>query len=308
MISISVLSLSILFQFLVVFIAFRNVKLTGKIASWIIISSATILMVIRRIIPLYHLIMGRSCQINRFNEVIGLILSFLLFIGILGIRHIFLEWKIAQTKIATTLNEKKVLLKEVHHRIKNNMSVIRNLLSIQSDNIKIPEATAAFQDAIARIDSMGILYDKLYLTESYTNVSIKVYLSQLIDEIFQMFPDRRSIKVEKQIDDFTISTEIIFPLGIIVNELITNAMKYAFPNQDNGLIQISAVKKENNITLVFEDNGIGIPELLNHEKQKGFGLTLIELLTDQIGGNCKIERTNGLKYIIEFEIKENILK
>ena len=182
------------------------------------------------------------------------------------------------------------------------MNIIRSLLSLQSESLDVPDVVNTFQDAIARIESMEILYDRLYKTESYQDVSIKDYLSQLIDEIFQMFPDRQNIEIKKKIKDFTIGTKIIFPLGIIINELLTNAMKYAFPGRGNGLIQISAVKSESHVTFIFEDNGIGMPELENDEKQKGFGLTLVALLTEQIGGNCKIERTEGTTFIIEFEI------
>jgi two-component sensor histidine kinase len=210
------------------------------------------------------------------------------------------ERKLGEKKIQSLLQEKEILLKEIHHRVKNNMNVIRNLLTMQSDIIDIPEASSAFQDAIARIESMRILYNKLYRTESYKDVSIKDYLELLIDEIFQLFPNMQNIKIEKQIENFVIGTKTIFPLGIIVNELITNAMKYAFLNRDSGLLKISAVKENNHVTFIFEDNGVGMPEI--DETHKGFGLTLIGLLVEQIGGSYKIERNNGTKFIIEFDI------
>jgi len=172
---------------------------------------------------------------------------------------------------------------------------------MQADKIDIPEAVTVLKDAIARIESMEVLYDKLYRTESYKDVSIRSYLSQLIDEIFQMFSNRQNIEIDNQINDFTIGTREIFPLGIIVNELLTNAMKYAFTGRDNGLIKIFAVTKDNHVTFIFEDNGVGMPDLKSDIRQKGFGLTLIGLLTEQIGGSYRIERNNGTMFIIEFE-------
>ena len=173
---------------------------------------------------------------------------------------------------------------------------------MHSRSLEIPEAVTALQDAISRIESMGVLYDKMYTTESYEEVSIKEYLPQLINEITLMFPDRQNIKIETQVDDFTLGAQVIFPLGIIVNELLTNAMKYAFTDRKSGLIKISAVLKGTRATIIFEDNGVGIPEFTSDEQRKGFGITLIELLTEQIKGSFKIETNSGTKFVIEFDI------
>ena len=111
---------------------------------------------------------------------------------------------------------------------------------------------------------------------------------------------RRS-EIEKRIEDFIIGTNISFPLAIIANELLTNAVKHAFTVKDNGLIKVSASKKGKQVTFTFEDNGVGITKVKD-EEQKGFGLTLIGLLTEQLKGSYKIENTKGTKFIIEFEI------
>jgi len=214
------------------------------------------------------------------------------------------ERKQAEDKIKMLLGEKEVLLKEVHHRVKNNMSVIRNLLSMHIKSMHIKEinnseVVKVFQDAIGRIECMGVLYDKLYKQENYMEVSIKDYLSQLINEIVEMFPGNK-IKVEKQIDNFTIRTKIVFSLGIIMNELITNAMKYAFTDRENGLIKISLKKENEHINVIFEDNGIGM-SMQEYNKGKGFGLKLIDLLVKQIEGSLRIENSNGTKYFIMFK-------
>ncbi len=224
------------------------------------------------------------------------------FTALLGVTRDITDRKKAEETVKYLLNEKEILLKEVHHRIKNNMNAMKSLLSLHSRSLDIPEAISALQDAISRIESMGVLYDKLYITESYQDISIKEYLPQLINEISLMFPDRQDIKIETQVDDFTLDTKIIFPLGIIVNELLTNAMKYAFTGRESGLIEISAILKGNHVTIIFKDNGVGIQEFIGSEQQKGFGITLIGLLTEQIKGSYKIETNSGTKFIIEFDI------
>lgn len=212
------------------------------------------------------------------------------------------EQKLYEEKITNLLHEKEILLKEIHHRVKNNMNVIKNLLVMQSQSLGIPEIVTAFQDAIGRIDSMEELYDKLYKTGNYQYVSVKEYISQLLDEIYQIFPNKQEIKIEKRIDDFAIDANILFPLGIIINEMLSNAIKHAFKERKEGLIQVSLERKDNHVRILFEDNGVGIPETERNEQKKGFGLMLIHLLTEQIGGNYKIERDNGTRYIIEFDV------
>ena len=211
------------------------------------------------------------------------------------------ERKQAEKEISKLLNSKEILLKEVHHRIKNNMNIIKSLLVMQNNEIKIPEAVPVFLDAISRIESMEILYDKLYRSEIYEEVSIKDYLSQLFDEVVQIFPDKLNIVIEKQIEEFSIKTKFIFSLGLILNELITNSMKYAFTGRKDGLLRLDVRKENNHVVLVFEDNGIGFSELTEKES-KGFGIQLIEMLVNQIDGTSNINNSVGTKYTIEFDL------
>ena len=108
------------------------------------------------------------------------------------------------------------------------------------------------------------------------------------------------LKIETEIDDIFLNSKVLSPLGILVNELITNTMKYAFVNRDSGIIRVTARRKENRISIEFEDNGNGIPESVSFESSKGFGLQLIGLLVKQIGGVISIDRANGTKFTIEF--------
>ncbi|PKL15699.1 MAG: hypothetical protein CVV49_20085 [Spirochaetae bacterium HGW-Spirochaetae-5] len=198
--------------------------------------------------------------------------------------------------------EKELLLREVHHRIKNNMNTIVGLLSIQTDTVKEPSAIAALEDTMSRIRSMMMLYDKLYQSKGFIEISIREYLSPLVDEIAGIFPNRRSTIINKSIEDFPVNAETLFSLGIIVNELITNMMKYAFSGRDSGIIELTASSSGTRASVIIKDNGIGLPDSIDIYNSKGFGLQLVGMLVQQIKGSINIERNNGTKFTIEFDI------
>jgi PAS domain S-box-containing protein len=230
--------------------------------------------------------------VERDGEIVGLTVS----------SRDITERKRAEEKINALLEEKELLLREVHHRIKNNMNTMVSLLSLQSETLEDWKAVAALEDAKSRLHSMSVLYDKLYRAENLREMSIKHYLPALVDEIIDVFPNKASVQIETRIDDFVLDVKLLPPLGIIVNELLTNAMKYAFIGRDDGLIKVSAAIKDHRATLVIEDNGNGIPEAIDIETSSGFGLQLVDRLTKQIGGTIKIERENGTRFVLEFGV------
>lgn len=213
-----------------------------------------------------------------------------------------LERRDAEEKIRNLLQEKELLLKEVHHRIKNNMSTINGILALQADALKDGAAATALNDAIARVQSMMVLYDKLYRSDDFKEVSVNEYLPALITEIMRNFPDSIKVKTEMHIDDFTLEAKTLVPLGIIVNELLTNIMKYAFKGKESGLISVTASCKENRSFVMIKDNGIGIPENVDFSNSTGFGMQLVGMLTEQIDGSIRIERGDGTRFILEFEV------
>ncbi len=208
----------------------------------------------------------------------------------------------AEGQLQDLLAEKDLILKEVHHRIKNNMGTMMSLLSLQSNKLRDPAAVAVIEDARNRMQSMELLYDKLYRSEKLLEMPAREYLAPLVDEILSIFPDSATVKIEKQIDDFILSVKALSPLGIIVNELITNSMKYAFNGRDDRVITVAASVKGNRASLVIGDNGAGIPESVDMENSTGFGLTLVSLLVKQLGGSIKIERGRGTRFVLEFEV------
>jgi len=212
-----------------------------------------------------------------------------------------IEHRLREEKIRYLLKEKELILKEVHHRIKNNMGTIISLLSLQSGNLENPEAVEALEIASNRIHSMLILYDKLYRGTDFQNISVKDYFTTLTKEIVDNFDTKKSIKVETEIEEFDLNSKTIFNLGIIINELITNSMKYAFSQVQTGIITVSASKNNNHITISIGDDGKGIPESVNMETTEGFGFILVNMLSEQLQSNIQIERKNGTKFIFTFD-------
>jgi len=211
------------------------------------------------------------------------------------------ERKLAEDKIKSLLAEKELILKEVHHRIKNNMNSMKGLLLLQATTMDESAATTALEDASKRMQSMETLYDQLYQSASFTELSIKSYLSPLIDAVIFNFPEGNLIKVEKHIDDFILDAKRLQPLGIIINELLTNIMKYAFPDKSKSIITVTATLVEAHIILSVQDNGKGIPTSINFTNSTGFGLMLVNALAGQLDGKIRIERVVGTRIVLEFE-------
>ncbi len=208
----------------------------------------------------------------------------------------------SELKIRGMLTEKELLLKEVHHRIKNNMNTIKGLLYLQANSLDDPKSADVLLDAQSRVESMMILYDKLYQSPVFNELSINEYLPSLINQIVENFSNKSVVKVETELDDTVLNIKILQPLGIIINELLTNTMKYAFAGRDDGVIKVSAKLKGNTLNVIIADNGIGIPEAISIKNSTGFGMKLVGMLTEQIGGSIKIERGDGTRFVIEFGV------
>jgi len=208
----------------------------------------------------------------------------------------------ADAKIQSLLNEKELLLRESHHRIKNFMNTINGILLLQAVSAKETAVIAALEDTAGRLQRMSVLYDKLFITHELKEVPVKDYIPILIDDIINNFPGSRSVEVVKNIGDFIMDTKRLQPVGIIINELLTNIMKYAFIANEGGLIEISLNLSGNRCTLVISDNGIGIPDSVSFVNSPGFGMQLVNMLMEQMGGDVRIERNPGTKFVLEFNI------
>lgn len=204
------------------------------------------------------------------------------------------ETKETADKIKALLEEKKLLLREVHHRIKNNMATVASLLSLQSSHRENPEAAAALSEAAGRIQSMMLVYDRLYRSEDFREVSAKQYLDELYQEICRQFGPPPGIRMEGRFEEILLDSGLLIPIGMVMNELVTNAFKYAFPGERSGSIRVTLARAgETSICLTVEDDGVGIPEDFDLESAEGFGFLLVRALAQQVRGTVECRRGGG---------------
>ncbi|MDA8427495.1 MAG: PAS domain S-box protein, partial [Treponema sp.] len=218
-----------------------------------------------------------------------------------SIIHDITEKKRADDLVKKLLDEKELILKEVHHRIKNNMSAVQSFLALQASGEDEPAAVAALEEAAARIRSMGALYDRLYQGGDYESLSLRDYVPALAKDIVGNFPNRDSVELRIEVGDFRLGPAVLQPLGIILNELLTNAMKYAFAGRTAGSIDLSIRREGSAVRLELRDDGVGIPEGVDFGTSTGFGLTLVAALTLQLAGTIAIGRGEGTRISLSFE-------
>lgn len=213
------------------------------------------------------------------------------------------ERKIAEERIQQSLHEKEVLLKEVHHRVKNNLQIISSLLSLQSETIDDLTAKEKYQESIGRIKSMSIIHELLYRSKNLSTIKIKDYLNELVSYISQTYNVKGEIKVDLVFDLNKESIDIhkAIPCGIIINELISNAFKYAFPSEKKGTVVIEFTGTgKRHYKLKVSDNGIGIPKNIDLINPDTLGMQLISSLVDQLDGKIKVDSENGTTFTIVF--------
>ena len=199
------------------------------------------------------------------------------------------------------LKEKNILLKEIHHRVKNNLNVISSLLNLQLGEIdKGKNAKEAFKESRNRINAMSQIHQKLYETGDFSEIEIKPYLLNVANDLMTSYSREKNISLDWDTQNIFLTINTAIPFGLIFTEVMTNAIKYAFPDGSPGTIRISLKQQGGNILLSVKDNGIGIPESINPENHDSLGLTLIHLLTDQISGTVNISNDKGTEVIIQF--------
>lgn len=221
-----------------------------------------------------------------------------------SIAHDITLLKNAEAAVSQQLGEKQILLKEIHHRIKNNISSIANLLSGQASCSTDSAVQSALMDASSRVHSMQILYEKLLLKEDYRDIPVRDYIDGLLSSLNDVFAEGKNITQDKHIEDFTLPSKTLFPLGIIINELYTNILKYSFPAGRGGRVVIRIEKNGDRVTMVIQDNGVGLPKkAATGGASKGFGLQLVHMLSEQLDGTFSIENQGGTKSVLEFRLQ-----
>lgn len=215
----------------------------------------------------------------------------------------FTERKRAEKALVESLKEKEVLLREIHHRVKNNMQIISSLLRLQAGTLKDHDAKTIFQSCQDRIRSMSLVHEKLYMSKSLSGINFLDYINSLTSSLFQInkvSSDLIQLKLDIEEVFFDIQTAI--PCGLILNELISNSLKYAFPLGRKGTIEISLASLGNNFyRLIVKDDGIGFSQEVDFENPEFFGIQIVKLLTDQLGGEVLLKRDFGTTFEISFK-------
>ncbi len=208
-------------------------------------------------------------------------------------------------KLAGLLNEKELLLKEVHHRVKNNLQVISSLLNLQSEYIKDPEALQIFAESRNRVRSMALIHEKLYQSHDLARIDFADYLRSLTRNLQSSFSKKSAaVHIGVEVDDLMLGVDAAVPCGLIVNELVTNCFKYAFPADRAGEIQISMTRTATEgLKLSVADNGVGFPKHVDFKNTDSLGMQIINTLAEQLDGTIHMTNGTGTKFEICFPEK-----
>jgi two-component sensor histidine kinase len=211
----------------------------------------------------------------------------------------------AQAEAEISLKEKELLLKEIHHRVKNNMQIVSSLLRLQARRLDDPRIIEILNDSRSRIGAMSLIHESLYKPTNLSSVSLRDYIKELSHNLFDFYgvePER--IKLVTDVESIFLSIDIATPCGLIINELVTNCLKYAFPEERQGEVIITMKRQEgdNGYLLRVADNGVGLPEDLDIRKTNSLGLQLVVNLTEsQLQGRLEVDRTQGTVFLISFQ-------
>jgi two-component sensor histidine kinase len=201
------------------------------------------------------------------------------------------------------LVEKDLLLKEVNHRVKNNLQIVMSLLASKSVYLSSESAQQAILDSQNRVRSIALIHDQLYKTDNVTQINLALYIKELVDSFDNFLNnDVNDIKIMCEIDDLMLDVSQAIPIGIILNETVTNALKYAFPNHEKGTISICIKQVKTFVEVEISDNGIGLPMNFSLSNVNTLGINLLEGLTAQLGGSFRIKNNNGLTIFLRFPL------
>jgi len=204
-------------------------------------------------------------------------------------------------QMATSLQEKEAMLKEIYHRVKNNLQVISSLLNLQANTIQDPASRNTFIESSTRIKAMALVHEMLYQSGNLVRVEMGKYVRNLAKNLADIYHiDSKKVKLIIDADTIFLSIENAIPYGLILNELISNAFKHAFPADQSGEIKVSIKNKDKKNILIVHDNGIGLPAYINFKNTKTLGVQLIHTLTKQLGGNIVLDRSSGTTFTLSF--------
>lgn len=204
-------------------------------------------------------------------------------------------------RVSQLLNDKEMLIKEIHHRVKNNLMVISSLLNLQSRYIKDEEARNIFKESQNRARSMALIHERLYRSSDLKKIEFGEYIRTLTKDLFETYvTDKDKIRLNIEVSELDIDINTSIPLGLIINELVSNSLKYAFPGDKKGYINIKLHKDGENYILEVSDDGVGFPKDLDFQRTDSLGMQLVNNLTLQLKGKIELIRSHGTRFIITF--------
>ena len=226
------------------------------------------------------------------------------------------ELATANDALKRSLQEKEVLLKEIHHRVKNNLQIISSLLYLQSNHVADSRDVMAFKESQHRVASMALIHEKLYLSSDLASLDFTQYIEKLSLDLLRSYQvSQRQVTLEVDVVEVPLELDVAIPCGLIINELVSNSLKYAFPNGKQGTISVrlkyrgddgapivtaGEEKERVRLELLVSDDGIGIPEDFDTESSDTLGLVLVRTLVQQLDGDMILERNEGTTFRIQF--------
>ena len=213
------------------------------------------------------------------------------------------ERRKVEKKLRSSLDEKELLMKEIHHRVKNNLTVISSLLNLQSRYINDKETLDIFRESQNRARSMALIHEKLYKSSDLRKITFGEYLKSLTEQLFYSYNISPRINLNMEIENLDLDINTSVPLALIVNEIVSNSLKHAFKGQKTGNISIKFYKKSDEYELIMEDDGIGFPKDFNLKNIDSLGMQIVNSLTRQINGKIILDRDHSTKFIVNFKEK-----
>lgn len=214
------------------------------------------------------------------------------------------ELRKKEDELTKSLSEKEVLLREIHHRVKNNLNIIISLISLEESNPG-KSAMEILGELKNRIHSIYSVHEKLFMQDQFINLNFKDYIDDLLVNIIDSF-DAKAVYVRYslEIEEINLEVETVVPLGLIVTELVTNSLKYAFPEDGKGTVKVTCRTENDHFLMTVEDDGVSLPATVDIDTAATLGLRLVKSLTDQLQGNLVIDRKNGTKYIFTLPLRK----
>jgi two-component sensor histidine kinase len=211
------------------------------------------------------------------------------------------ERKLVETKLRSSLKEKEVLLKEIHHRVKNNLQIVSSMLNLQMEKLSDTKAIELFKESQNRVRSIALFHEKLYQSRDLGRVEIAEYLKGLANGLFATYGvNPEDIVLAVDTEDIPLDVDAAISCGLIVNELVSNSLKHAFPAHRKGQVEVTLRSAGTDVVLEVADDGAGFPANLDFRNPSTLGLKLVVIFTEQVGGSMNLTREGGARFSLRF--------